>query len=156
MQLFYESDALSLSQGERLRIDGSEFAEFDPAVPERFAAHARSITESAGAWIDAIRRSHGDGPAGLRFVARLKSKDAYVQYDAGVASGLLGNTRRARRRFDQVCAGSDDRDWVQVLENRSRRLKELLNDPAEFRAEIVRAIEVTRSMLKLAKAEITF
>ena len=120
-------------------------------------AFSLSAGEMAQAAVQSVERHRAVFVSLRATAAHLASREfgktdpgGWEAFHAGVACGLIGNDRTARRMFDQVTA-SDDRnlDWVNERRQKVERLMRMLADHAAFRNEVQALLDAQRDLFKL-------
>jgi len=152
--LWPERDWLGF-MGDDVRVDGFVRAgrrDSEEKFEALAAAAARKVHE--------VRESHADGIAALRRIASgvmEPRSDVWSAFDAGVASGLLGDTDSARARFESVVRMVEpDVPWLVDLGNdvESRWLPALISNG--FRDAVTACVGGTRELHRLPEIENPF
>jgi hypothetical protein len=141
--LWFEKKYLSFDYGYRL----GGFVSFEDEA--QFARVAENLAESAANEIRRLRSLFDTVSSAAKHLAARPERTFWNDFHAGVACGLAGETRLARRAFRKVTSDDDDSDWVKAAVALAQSYSLAVEDLASFRSKIQTVIHRARVLLRL-------
>lgn len=154
MWLWYAKDYLAFDRGPGggdVRIADFEHADDDwPLRVHRFS-------EKAAAAVRQLRGELPDVSAAAAHLLREPYGDpGWHLFDTAVATGLTGDTSRARTLMDRLIVQPIDHDWQADRRDKMSAFRAVLTDHSAFRRSVVHEIRRTRTLLRLPDVPIDF
>jgi hypothetical protein len=151
MWLWHKKDYLSFDEGNRIE----EFVSF--LNEEQFAPEADRLAKRAAVEVQRIRAKFEAVTAIAKYLSWKRQKSFWDFYNAGIACGLAGYTKDAKRFFKAVIGTDDNLEWVRAACAEAQVLRTQLADSAAFRRTVEETVHATRQLLRLhALVEIDF
>ena len=139
------------SGSSRVLIGRREFVDLDFKLGDASVDAARTLAAAAKTAVTERRMEHKEGVEALHAITRHPKNDPYVQYDVGIAWGLLGDAKRGAKSLDGVLQWEDRYGgWLTEFQRHTSPLLDLIRDYNAFRGEIADRVARSRAALKLS------
>ena len=143
--LWIVKDYFSFDEGDRVE----PFVEFQDT--SQFEKAARELSTRALSEVQRYRALFPRPSAVARYYSNHQPAGYAWAFHAGVAAGLAGDAKGARKFFNHFRSVTDDREFVLRQNEDAAHLSNLVGNAREFRAEVAERVHAARKSLKLTE-----
>ena len=141
--LWHVKDYLSFDYGYREH----DFVEYKD--DEQFTEAAEKIVGVAMHQVGHYRKKFATIEKAARILNRRRKRDFWSSFNAAIASGIVGDKKRATKSFEKVLAFPKEYNWIVEAQNSAQALLALVDKPDVFRKRTEEEIRKMRSLLGL-------